>query len=73
MLATPVIVWAGWPFFLRGWASLVSRNLNMFTLIAIGTGTAWVYSLVAALAPGLFPSEFRTPKERSRSISRRRR
>jgi Cu+-exporting ATPase len=58
-LATPVVIWAGWPFFERGWQSLVTRNLNMFTLIAIGTGTAYVYSLVATLAPGLFPAEMR--------------
>ncbi|MGL5445950.1 MAG: heavy metal translocating P-type ATPase [Rhabdaerophilum sp.] len=57
-LATPVVLWAGWPFFERGWASLVSRNLNMFTLIAIGTGAAWVYSIVATLSPSLFPSAF---------------
>jgi len=60
LLATPVVLWAGWPFFERGWQSLVTRNLNMFTLIAIGTGTAWLYSLVATLAPGLFPDSFRT-------------
>jgi Cu+-exporting ATPase len=59
VLATPVVLWAGWPFFERGWASLVSRNFNMFTLIAIGTGAAWVYSLVATLSPGLFPPAFR--------------
>jgi len=58
-LATPVVLWAGWPFFLRGWASLRTMNLNMFTLIAIGTGAAWVYSLVAVAAPGLFPEAFR--------------
>jgi len=58
-LATPVVLWAGWPFFERGWASLRSRNLNMFTLIAMGTGVAWAYSMVAALAPGLFPPAFR--------------
>ena len=58
-LATPVVLWAGWPFFERGWQSLVTRNLNMFTLIAIGTGTAYLYSLVATLAPGLFPADFR--------------
>jgi len=58
-LATPVVLWAGWPFFVRGWASLVSRNLNMFTLIAMGTGVAWVYSVVAALVPGIFPMAFR--------------
>jgi Cu+-exporting ATPase len=55
VLATPVVLWAGWPFFQRGWASLVSRNLNMFTLIALGTGVAWLYSLVATLAPQAFP------------------
>jgi len=59
ILATPVVLWAGWPFFQRGWASLVSRRLNMFTLIAMGVGAAWLYSLVAALAPDLFPSAFR--------------
>jgi Cu+-exporting ATPase len=58
-LATPVVLWAGWPFFVRGWVSLRTRNLNMFTLIAMGTGVAWVYSMVAALAPGLFPPAFR--------------
>src|SRR3546814_6112824 len=52
VLATPVVLWAGWPFFERGWTSLKSRNLNMFTLIAMGTGVAWAYSMVAALAPG---------------------
>ncbi len=55
LLATPVLLWCGWPFFQRGWASLVSRNLNMFTLIALGTGAAYLYSLVATVAPGLFP------------------
>ena len=59
VLSTPVVLWAGWPFFQRGWASVVSRNLNMFTLIALGTGAAYLYSLVAALAPGLFPPGFR--------------
>nr|WP_246088873.1 heavy metal translocating P-type ATPase [Phreatobacter stygius] len=58
-LATPVVLWAGWPFFVRGWQSLVTRNLNMFTLIAMGTGVAWLYSLVASLAPGIFPAAFR--------------
>jgi len=58
-LATPVVLWAGWPFFVRGWASLRTMNLNMFTLIAIGTGAAYAYSLVAVLAPGLFPEAFR--------------
>ena len=61
LLATPVVLWAGWPFFERGWASLKSRNLNMFTLIALGTGVAWVYSVVATVAPGLFPAGFRGP------------
>jgi len=55
-LATPVVLWGGWPFFARGWASLHTRHLNMFTLIALGTGAAYGYSLVAALAPGLFPA-----------------
>ena len=59
VLATPVVLWAGWPFFVRGWQSLVTRNLNMFTLIAIGTGVAWLYSVVATLAPGAFPAAFR--------------
>ncbi len=57
-LATPVVLWAGWPFFERGWASLVSRNLNMFTLIAMGVGVAWIYSLIATVAPGVFPAAF---------------
>lgn len=59
LLATPVVVWAGWPFFVRGWRSLVHRSLNMFTLIAIGTGTALIYSLLATLTPGIFPDTFR--------------
>jgi len=58
-LATPVVLWAGWPFFVRGWASVRARSLNMFTLIAMGVGVAWVYSMVAALAPGVFPPAFR--------------
>ena len=58
-LATPVVLWAGWPFFERGWASVQTRNLNMFTLIALGTGVAWSYSVVALFAPWLFPPEFR--------------
>jgi Cu+-exporting ATPase len=58
-LATPVVLWAGWPFFVRGWASLQTRNLNMFTLIAMGTGVAWVYSVIATTAPGMFPPAFR--------------
>ena len=59
LLATPVVLWAGWPFFQRGWNSILRRNLNMFTLIAIGTGAAWLYSLFATLAPDLFPAAFR--------------
>ena len=59
LLATPVVLWAGWPFFVRGWNSIVTRNLNMFTLIALGTGVAWVYSVVATAAPGIFPAAFR--------------
>ncbi|WP_338242495.1 heavy metal translocating P-type ATPase [Aurantiacibacter hainanensis] len=58
-LATPVVLWGGWPFFERGWASLKTRHLNMFTLIAMGTGIAWLYSVVALVAPGLFPPTFR--------------
>ncbi len=58
-LATPAVLWGGWPFFERGWASLVHRSLNMFTLIALGTATAYLYSLVATLAPGLVPHAFR--------------
>jgi Cu+-exporting ATPase len=60
VLATPVVFWAGAPFFARGWRSLATRNLNMFTLIALGTGVAWAYSAVAVLAPGLFPAAFRS-------------
>ncbi|MDH3234545.1 MAG: HAD-IC family P-type ATPase, partial [Alphaproteobacteria bacterium] len=58
-LALPVVFWGGWPFFVRGWRSLVTRNLNMFTLIAIGTGVAIAYSVVATVAPGIFPASFR--------------
>ncbi|MBX9589260.1 MAG: heavy metal translocating P-type ATPase [Hyphomonadaceae bacterium] len=60
VLATPVVLWAGFPFFERGWRSVLSGNLNMFTLIAMGTGVAYVFSLVATLAPGLFPPAFRS-------------
>jgi len=60
LLATPVVLWGGWPFFVRGWRSLVTRKLNMFTLIAMGTGVAWLYSVVATLAPGIFPAAFRS-------------
>lgn len=58
-LATPVVIWAGWPFFERGRVSLQTRNLNMFTLISMGTGVAWAYSVVATLAPSIFPAAFR--------------
>ena len=57
-LATPVVLWSGWPFFVRGWQSIVSRNLNMFTLIAMGTGVAWLYSVVAIFFPDIFPPAF---------------
>ena len=59
VFATPVVLWAGWPFFVRGWQSLVTRNLNMFTLIAMGTGVAYVYSLIGTVAPQIFPATFR--------------
>jgi Cu+-exporting ATPase len=59
--ATPVVLWAGWPFFVRGYGSVVTHNLNMFTLIAMGTGVAYIYSVVAVLAPGLFPPALRGP------------
>ncbi len=58
-LTAPIVLWAGWPFFARGWTSIVTRKLNMFTLIAIGVGAAFLYSLVATFAPGLFPETFR--------------
>ncbi len=59
-LATPVVLWAGWPFFVRGWQSIMNRALNMFTLIAMGTGVAWIYSIIATVAPDLFPDAFRS-------------
>jgi Cu+-exporting ATPase len=59
ILATPVVLWAGWPFFERGWKSVLTRNLNMFTLIALGTGVAWTYSVIATLMPTLFPESLR--------------
>jgi Cu+-exporting ATPase len=59
LFATPVVLWAGWPFFVRGWHSLVTRNLNMFTLIAMGTGVAWLASVVAVLFPGIYPEAMR--------------
>ncbi len=71
VLATPVVLWGGWPFFVRGAQSLRTRHLNMFTLIAMGTGVAYVYSVVAALAPGLFPAAFHDMRTAaSRFISR---
>ncbi|WP_084811088.1 copper-translocating P-type ATPase [Ensifer sp. BR816] len=60
VFATPVVLWAGAPFFERAWQSILTRHLNMFTLIAMGTGVAWVYSVVATVAPGLFPTTFRS-------------
>jgi len=63
-LATPVVLWGGWPFFQRGWASVVNRSTNMFTLIAIGTGVAYVYSVVATLFPQIFPASFRSMGDR---------
>jgi Cu+-exporting ATPase len=61
VLATPVVLWAGWPFFQRAYVSLRTMKLNMFTLIAMGTGVAWAYSVVATVAPGIFPAAFRAP------------
>lgn len=61
LLATPVVLWGGWPFFVRGWQSIVNRHPNMFTLVALGTGAAYVYSVVATLFPGAFPESFRDP------------
>ena len=58
-LATPVVLWAGWPFFVRGWQSMLTRNLNMFTLIAMGTGVSWIYSIIATVAANIFPAAFR--------------
>lgn len=57
-LATPVVLWGGWPFFQRGWTSIINRHLNMFTLIAMGTGTAYTFSVIATIAPGIFPASF---------------
>jgi len=59
VFATPVVLWAGWPFFVRGWQSLVTRNLNMFTLIAMGTGVAFLYSMIGTIMPQMFPATFR--------------
>ncbi|MGH8865762.1 MAG: HAD-IC family P-type ATPase, partial [Burkholderiales bacterium] len=58
-LATPAVLWGGWPFFKRGWQSLINRHFNMFTLIALGVGIAWIYSMTATLAPGIFPPTLR--------------
>ena len=70
ILATPVVLWGGWPFFERGWASIVHRSLNMFTLIAIGSGAAYLYSVVAVLAPGLFPRNLPRCLGKPRSLFR---
>ena len=59
LLATPVVLWGGWPFFQRGWISIVNRHLNMFTLIALGTGASYFYSVFALLFPGFIPPSFR--------------
>ena len=63
-LASPVVLWGGWPFFQRGWASVVNRSTNMFTLIAMGTGVAYVFSVVATVFPGIFPASFKTMGDR---------
>jgi Cu+-exporting ATPase len=70
LLATPVVLWGGWPFFQRGWASIVNRSLNMFTLIALGTGAAYGYSVVATAAPGVFPAAVRTARAMGGAILR---
>jgi Cu+-exporting ATPase len=72
-LATPVVLWGGWPFFVRGWQSIVNHSLNMFTLIALGVGVAYVYSVVATAFPALFPASFRMESGQVASTSRRRR
>ena len=59
LFGTPVVLWAGWPFFVRAWASVKNRSLNMFSLIALGTGVAWVYSIVGTVMPQVFPAGFR--------------
>ena len=64
LLATPVVLWCGWPFFQRGWASVVNRSTNMFTLIAMGTGVAYIFSVVATLFPQIFPASFRSMGDR---------
>ena len=70
ILATPVIVWGGWPFFVRGWQSIVNRSLNMFTLIGLGVGVAYLYSLIATLFPGIFPASFRDEAGAGRGVFR---
>ena len=70
-LATPVVLWAGWPLLVRGWESILNRSLNMFTLIGIGVGVAYGYSLFAAIFPNLFPDSFRAPTAPCRFTSRR--
>ena len=72
VLSTPVVLWAGWPFFQRAWRSLVTWNLNMFTLIALGTGAAYFYSVIVLLFPGIIPEAFRQAGTSQKSISRRR-
>ena len=72
-LATPVVLWAGWPFFVRGWASVVNRSLNMFTLIALGIGAAYLYSVVATFAPGIFPARIPRPWRHGPGLLRGRR
>ena len=73
MLSLPVVLWAGWPFFVRGAQSIVNRSPNMWTLIGLGTGAAFVYSVVATVAPGCFPASFVVDGPGRRSTSRRRR
>ena len=70
VLATPVVLWAGWPFFVRGWASVRNRSLNMFSLIALGIGAAYLYSLAATFAPALFPGKLRSKAASSRSTTK---
>src|ERR1051325_3628713 len=62
ILATPVVLWAGWPFFVRAWQSIVNRSLNMFTLIGLGVGAGYVFSVIAVIVPGIFPASFRDPE-----------
>jgi Cu+-exporting ATPase len=71
VLSTPVVLWAGWPFFERAWASVVNRSLNMFSLIALGTGSAYAYSVIATVAPGIFPRVSEAWAARSRCTSKR--